>query len=183
MHQRRSESAPDAARANGFRLALARLYVQQSELDRAVDQLEEIVRVDPSHGEAIGELESLRKSDAQKQRVVDILRPLYESADDWRRLITLNEDRYALAENEADRVQVLRETAELWERRGGDVRRARRALEAAVRIDPDDAGVRAEYERLTEANGAWEHLAKTYEEVLSSNPDLASRRDILGVLA
>jgi tetratricopeptide (TPR) repeat protein len=183
LHQRRAESAPDAARANGFRLALARLYVQLGELDRAVDQLEEIVRVDPLHGEAIGELEQLRKSDSQKQRVVDILRPLYEAADDWRRLITLNEDRYALAENEADRVQVLRETAELWERRGGDVRRARRALEAAVRIDPDDAGVRAEYERLTEANGAWEHLAKTYEEVLTAKPELASRRDILGVLA
>ncbi|MGC4094944.1 MAG: tetratricopeptide repeat protein [Polyangiaceae bacterium] len=183
LHQRRAEAAPDAKRANGFRLALARLHVQQGELDRAVDQLEEIVRAEPTQSDAVAELEALRKSDGQRQRVVDILRPLYESADDWRRLITLNEDRYALADNDGDRVQVLRETAELWERRGNDVRRSRRALEAAVRIDPDDAGVRHEYERLTEANSAWEHLAKTYEEVLSQRPDLASRRDILSVLA
>jgi tetratricopeptide (TPR) repeat protein len=183
LYQRRAESASDAAHANGFRLALSRLFVQQGELERAVDQLDEVVRVDPSHAEAIAELEAMRKQESQRQRVVDILRPLYEAADDWRRLITLNVDRYALAETEPDRVAVLRETAELWERRGNDVRRARRALEAAVRLDPDDADVRGEYERLTEANAAWEHLAKTYEEVLVQRPDLVSRREILGVLA
>ena len=82
---------------------------------------------------------------------MEILRPLYQSADDWRHLIKLNEDRFTLAENNADKVTVLSETAHLWERRGGDLDRARRALAVAFKLDPDDAQVRAEYERLAGA--------------------------------
>lgn len=183
LHLRRAESASDAQASAGYRLLLARLHLQLGVLERAVDQLEEIVRVLPTHSEALAELEALRKKESQRRRVVNILRPIYEAADDWRHQITLNEDRYALAEHEAERVTVLRETAELWERRGGDLRRARRALEAAVRIDPDDAEVRLEYERLTEQSHAWDQLAKTYEEVLVERPDVISKRDILMVLA
>ncbi len=183
LYLRRADSAPTPEKSNEFRLALARLYQEQNELDRAVDQLEEILRVSPPQPEALAELEALRRSEPQRRRVVDILRPLYEAADDWRRLITLNEDRFALADTVADKVLVLRETAELWESRGDDLRRARRALEAAVRLDPDDSTSRSEYERLTEANGAWEQLARTYEDVLAESPELVSRRDILSVLA
>lgn len=183
LYLMRAENAVDASESAGFRLALARLFVQLERFDRAVDQLEEIVRIIPGHAEAISELEALRKTESQRRRVVDILRPLYEAADDWRHLIILNEDRYGLAETDGERVAVLRETAELWEKRGGDPRRARRALEAAVRTDPDDAEVRAHYERLCEEGSAWDQLAKTYEEVLAERPDLASRREILTVLA
>ncbi|MFO7177475.1 MAG: tetratricopeptide repeat protein [Pseudomonadota bacterium] len=183
LHLRRAEAAFEPAKAAEYRLALARLHVHTGELDRAVDQLEEIVRVLPDHAEAIGELEALRKNERLRERIVDILRPLYEAADDWRRQISLNEDRFALAPDAMGKVAVLRETADLWERRGGDLRRARRALEAAVRIDPDDVDVRREYERLTEETAAWDQLTQVYEEVLAENPDLPSKRDVLAVLA
>lgn len=180
---RRAENSADPETAAGFRLALARLEIQRGRPDRGVDQLEEIVSVLPHHAEALAELEAMRRTQSERRRVVEILRPIYEAADDWRRRIALNEDRFSLAETAAERVLVLRETAELWEERGADPRRARRAVEAAVRIDPDDADVRGDYERLTEQNAAWDQLARTYEEVLAERPDLTSRREILTVLA
>jgi len=183
LYLRRAEAASDAHVSADYRLSLARLHVRTGQLDRAVDQLEEIVRVLPAHAQAMAELESLRKSDELRERVVDILRPLYEAADDWRRQITLNEDRFTLANDAAGRVAVLRETSELWERRGNDEKRARRAMEAAVRIDPDDAEVRREYERLTEQTHSWDQFTEVYEEVLAENPELASRRDMLQILA
>ena len=129
---------PDSAAAH--RLALARLYKNElREPDRAIDQLEEIVRAVPGHHEAVSELEAMLGDDALKERVVEILRPLYEDTDDWRRLIRLNEDRYALAETPAEKVLVLRETARLWEERGRDPQRARRAMKVAVGLDPDDS--------------------------------------------
>ena len=131
----------------------------------------------------MAELESLKEDDAFRERVVEILRPIYESADDWRRLIKLNEDRFGLARDGTEKVIVLRETAALWESRGGDKDRARRALGLAVELDADDAEVRAEYERLVEATLAWDELAENYEAVLREHPDLASKRDLLSTLA
>ncbi|HEX7451534.1 MAG TPA: hypothetical protein VF294_04585, partial [Polyangiaceae bacterium] len=182
LYLRRAEAASTPAAGAVHRLALARLHIKLGQADRAVDQLEEIVSKLPSHAEAISELEALRKTEDQRQRVVDILRPIYESLDDWRRQITLNEDRFALADS-SEKVAVLRETAELWERRGNDLNRARRALEAAFRLDPEDPGARADYERLTEATNEWDKLADTYDKVLQEHPDLHSKRDILSVLA
>ena len=182
LHLRRAESAKTPAEGATHRLALARLHIKLAQLDRAVDQLEEITGQLPAHPEAIAELEALRKTEEQRQRVVDILRPIYESLDDWRRQITLNEDRFALADA-SEKVSVLRETAELWERRGGDLSRARRAYEAAFTLDPDNFDARADYERLTEATSEWDKLAATYDAVLADHPDLGSKRDLLGTLA
>ena len=152
LYLRRAESASSPEQAAQYRLALARLHQEQGQVERAIDQLQEIVTALPRQQDAITALEQLRKLPAHTERVVDILRPLYESLDDWRRQIQLNEDRYQLAQDTADKVRVLRETAELWEKRGDDFSRARRALEAAVKLDPDDAETRAEYERLCETH-------------------------------
>jgi golgin subfamily B member 1 len=183
LYQRRAESSSTAEQAAKYRLALSRLHQEQGQIDRAIDQLEEIVSASPKHHDAIAALDQLRKLPEHTERVVDILRPLYEAADDWRRQIQLNEDRYQLAGEVTDKVRVLRETAELWEKRGDDLGRARRALEAGVKLDPDDADTRAEYERLAERTGAWDALSDAYEAVLEERPDLRDKRDILGTLA
>jgi tetratricopeptide (TPR) repeat protein len=119
LYLRRAETADTPAQGIGYRLALARLHLELGQTDRAVDQLEEIVTQEAKNADAIAELESLRQNDSLKERVVAILRPMYETADDWRRLVQLNEDRYAHA-HEGEKVGVLRETANLWETRGND---------------------------------------------------------------
>lgn len=183
LYLRRAESAASAEQAAQYRLALARLHQEQGHVERAIDQLQEITSGLPRQQEAITALEQLRKLPEHTERIVDILRPLYEAADDWRRQIQLNEDRYQLAQDTADKVRVLRETAELWEKRGDDLNRARRALEAAVKLDPDDADTRAEYERLVERTSAWDALSDAYESVLEDHPDLRDKREILETLA
>ena len=94
----------------------------------------------PAHAPALEELEKLRKQGIARERIVGILLPLYEAADDWRRLIKINEDRFAMADRRREKVAVLRETAELWERRGEDRDRARRGLAVAFELDPEDGG-------------------------------------------
>lgn len=184
LYQRRAETASSDEAAARYRLALARLLKDQlGDPARALDQLDEIVRAVPHHTEAIAELEKLKDDDTHRERVVEILRPLYEGSDDWRRLIKLNEDRFGLARDAVEKVSVLRETATLWETRGNDRERARRALGLAVEIDPDDAELRTEYERLAEATLAWDELANAYESALREQPDLSSKRDVLATLA
>ncbi len=182
LYLTRAEQAESTARGVEFRLALSRLHLEQGQTERAVDQLEEVVRADGRNAEAIAELDKLREDEQQKERVVEILRPLYEAADDWRRLVQLNEDRFALAVDD-EKVMVLRETAELWETRGNDNKRARKAYGAALRLEPEDGGVRGHYERLAADTKAWDELAQTYEEILAEHADLASVREYLAVLA
>lgn len=183
LYLRRAETQGGST-GSGYRLELAKLYKSElSDTSRAIDQLQEIVLASPGHKDAVAELEALLEDPDHKERVVEILRPLYEEADDWRRQIKLNEDRYELAEDPIERVAVLRETARLWEERGSDAHRARRALAAALELDPEDGEVRGEYQRLTEATDAWDELANTYTTILDKKPDLLSAREVLGYLA
>jgi golgin subfamily B member 1 len=183
LYQNRAEGTVVPSEAAVYRLSLARLRAGElADPEGAIDQLEEIVRAVPTHTAALDELEKLRKQGVARERIVGILLPLYEAADDWRRLIKINEDRFAMAEDVSDKVAVLRETAELWERRGEDLDRARRGLAVAFELDPDDGAVRQDYERLVEATGAWDELCGVYQERLKS-PDLGVRRELLTTLA
>ncbi len=183
LYQRRAESSSPEQGAE-YRLALSDLLDKRlSQPERAVDQLEEIVRDLPQHREAIASLEAYRSRPELRERVVELLRPLYETADDWKRLIKLNEDRFAMATEPADKVAVLKETAELWESRGEDQNRARRVLAEALRIEPDEPSVREDYERLTELTSTYDELAASYETILEEKSDLLSKRDYLAKLA
>ena len=181
---RRAELADSPEQAAEHRVTLAKLFAgPMNDPDRAIDQLDEVVRSVPGHADAVRQLEAFLDNDTYKERVVEILRPLYEGADDWQRLINLNEERYALAEGASEKVLVLRETAELWETRGGDLHRAERALTVALSLDPDDGEVRGELERVVEATGEWDRLSAAYEDALEKHPDMISRREVLAKLA
>ncbi|HMA93172.1 MAG TPA: tetratricopeptide repeat protein [Polyangiaceae bacterium] len=182
--QRRSEQLLDPAESSVYRIQLVKLLLDEiKSSSRAIDQLEEIVRLVPDHREAIGLLEQLRMRPDCKERVGEILRPIYEAADDWQSIIRLNEDRFELATASSDKVAVLRETAELYEKRGKDPERARQAILFAIEADPEDIDVRVELERLTQVTGQWDELANTYEKMLEEQTVIAGRRDIIAVLA
>ncbi len=181
---KRAEVATDQAQAIAFRLALAKLCRHELEdAGRAIEQLEEIVRLEPSNADAIAELESLRRDPEQRQRAVEILAPLYEEADDWRHLIKVNEDRFELAADDVEKVNVLRQTANLWEERGGDARRALQALVAAIQLEPDNTDVRLEFERLAELTEAWDTLAGVYVGIVERHSGLMAAQDYWRKLA
>ena len=183
LYLRRAESEADDDKACLYRLSLARLQRDEmKDLSAAIDQLEEIVSRVPSHKAAIADLEQLMDSEDHKARVVETLLPLYEGADDWRKLIHLNAQRFDLAGDDLDRVSILRETSRLWEERGADSRRAFDALRAAFEIDPEDLEIRGELERLADGLGAWDDLADAYEGGLEGAEGMV-KRDLLAALA
>ncbi|MBI5533423.1 MAG: tetratricopeptide repeat protein [Deltaproteobacteria bacterium] len=184
LYLQRAENEEEVEKACEYRLALARLQRDEiKEIGAAIDQYEEIVRRLPSHKEAVADLEALMASDDDnKERIVEILLPIHEGADDWRKLIHLNAQRFDLAGDDVDRVNILRETSRLWEQRGNDKRRAFEALRAAFEINAEDADVRAELERLAEALAAWDELAEAYEAA-TADADGIVLRDLLGALA
>jgi tetratricopeptide (TPR) repeat protein len=183
LYERRAEQANGPPAAATFRLQLARLYRDElGNLPAAIDQYEQIVLDLPDHADAIADLEALIGRPDHKARIIEILRPLYERADDWRHLVALNEQRLELVQSRADKIPLLRENAELWESRGKDAGRALEALRAAFELDPDDEDTRQELERVAEKLEAWDVLAQAYEHGIE-NADPLVKRQLLSLLA
>lgn len=184
LYLRRAEGAPDAEQAAPYRLALADLFeIKLDDKGKALDQLEAIVAEVPWSQDAIKRLERFTNDEEHKARAIEVLRPLYERADDWKLLVKLNEERLGLATEPADRVEVLRETARLWETRGDDRREALKAIRAAFATDPEDGDTRAELERLAEAEGAHRELAQSFEAAIATDVSEHTKRELLGAVA
>ncbi len=186
LTRRRAEQSALPEDEARFRMDLAKLSLEKlGEAQAGIDELQAVVELAPGAGparEAVAELEHLLQVPEHKARIVDILRPIYERADDWRHLVSVNDERLALASDDGERIGVLRETARLWEERGGDRNRAFEAMRSAWTLDPEDGDARGHLDRLAEATRRWDDLASAYESAVAKT-DGAAKRELLAALA
>lgn len=181
--ERRADAADEPEKAAPYRLRLGKVLDERlSDASGAVDRYEQIVQALPGNRSAVEALEKMLDRAELKARVAEILRPIYEGADDWRRLIDLGEDRLGLAEDPGEKSGILRETARLWEDRGNDKVKAFEAIRRAWALDPEDGGLRAEADRLGEALSDWDGLVAAYETA-AEKVDEVSQPDLLRGLA
>ncbi len=184
LYQRRADLADDPEQGAPHRLALARLLAEKPEdRERAIDQLDIIVSDLPWHEEATSELEKLLGDEDGKPRVLEILRPLYERADNWQGLIRLNEEQLGLVDDPGEKVATLNETASLWEVNGEDPEQAFAVMCQAFELLPDDTMTRQALERLAETLAAWPRLADSYEAASEAVDEEYVKRELLERLA
>jgi tetratricopeptide (TPR) repeat protein len=187
LTRRRAEQSALPEDEARFRMDLAKLSLEKlGEAQAGIDELQAVVELAAPGSaparEAVAELEKLLQVVEHKARVVDILRPIYERADDWRHLVSVNDERLSLATDDGERIAVLRETARLWEERGKDLDRAFEAMRSAWILDPEDGDARENLDRLAEATKRWDDLAGAYE-VAVAKTDGVARRELLAALA
>lgn len=185
--RRRAEQSALPEDEARYRYELASLL--QTRLDDvggAIDEYQNVVETAPLDSaplkQAVQALELLLQRSEHKARVVDILRPIYERADDWRHIVGVNVERLALATDDGEKVAIYRETAKLWEERGKDLSRAFEAIVKAFALDPDDGETRGELDRLGELTKSWDALAAAYEHGIERADDL-NKRELLVALA
>ena len=185
LYERRAELAGEPFGAVPHRLALARLLKADEETrDRALEQLDIIVSDLPDNEEAIAELEDMLDDPERKQRVIDVLRPIYESSSNWEGLVRLDEERLSLVVDVPDeQVDVLMNTAELWETQGDNRRQAFVVVRKAFRLVPEREETRAQLERLAGELDAWDELADSYDGALAKLDDDYAKRQLLAALA
>jgi tetratricopeptide (TPR) repeat protein len=185
--RRRAEQAALPEDEARFRCDLGQLLQKLEDPSGAIDEYQAVVElIPPGSGNeaaktAVHALEVLLGDEEHKARVVDILRPIYERADDWRHMVAVNGERLALATDPSEKVLIFRETAELWEKRGNDLRRAFDATREAFVLDPDDGGIREDLDRLAERTKRYDDLADAYEQGVERASDLG-QRELLSAL-
>ena len=188
LTRRRAEQTALPEDEARFRMDLAKLHLERlGEVQAGIDELQAVVELAPPGvagpgREAVTELEKLLHLTGHKARVVDLLRPIYERADDWRHLVSINEERLGLATDDGERITILRDNARLWEERGGDRNRAFEAIRSAWTLDPEDGDAREQLDRLAGATKRWDDLARAYEAAVARTDGVA-KRELLAALA
>lgn len=153
------------------------LQHEMDEVELAIERYERVLAENPGYADARAALEALVRTDMGRERAAQVLEPLYKHAGEWQPLIDVLELRIAAESDPMTRADLLRQVARLQEDGRSDQRAAFEALSRAFAVEPADAGVTGQLERLAQSLGAWSGLAALYEKCLSDiyDDELARR--------
>jgi tetratricopeptide (TPR) repeat protein len=141
----------------------------------ALENYREILFLDPDHDGARLALERLLAHARLRGEAAAILETIYESREDWEKLIGALEILAVTDAERGRRVVLLRKIAAVAARQLGAVERALDAQARAVKEDPTLADSRFELEELAERASAWDQLIAIYNDIAAglSDPELA----------
>ena len=131
--------------------------------------------------------EKVLETDADNLRAAEALSPIYEQANDARKLVNVYEVRLRHMEDPLAKIQLLRETGLLYEERLRDPNTAFERFLAAFAVDPNQEVVREDVERLAPSvESGWERVIAGYEQAIDATLDeddkIALRMSLGGVL-
>ncbi|WP_053234138.1 tetratricopeptide repeat protein [Sandaracinus amylolyticus] len=180
----RIDLTTDAKQAADLKHRLAVLSAEKlGDKTAAIDLLEDVTRDDPRHLPAVTELERLVTDPEHQLRIIQILEPIYQATDQWKKRIAVHEAQVALSDDALDRVRLLQEIARLHEERGRDRSLAFHAMARAMALDPGNEEVRAEVDRLGATLEIWNELVIAYEQAIAASTDPATTSSLLGTVA
>ncbi|HEY5958915.1 MAG TPA: tetratricopeptide repeat protein, partial [Polyangiaceae bacterium] len=159
-----------------FRLAGV-LLAQPGGDSEALANYREILYIDPEHEGTRQALEGLLTHASVRAEAAGILEAIYESREEWDKLISTLEILASTTDESARRVELLRKMAMTAATRLGQLPRAVDALSKALLEDPSLADTRIELEGYVEQSGDLDQLAKVYSEIASSLTDATLARD------
>lgn len=144
--------------------------------DLAIETYREILEVDPDNAAAIGALERLSEDPTFRPAIADILEPIYERQDDWQKLIQVYEIQREFSPDEARKVELLHQIAELHQSRGADAVSAFQSYARAFQVDPSHEETLTHLHRIAGALDLWADLAAVYEQQVPEilDPDVAT---------
>jgi golgin subfamily B member 1 len=146
-----SESTP-------IRMALAQVHLDAADNHAAIDQYEKILRQTADWEPAVVPLERLVVQDNARERVIELLEPIYRRENWWQKLVVILDAKRAYLFDDEQKVNTLHEIAELHHQRGGDRSLARAALLAAWQVDVSSPESLDKLLAATRAENAWSEV-------------------------
>ncbi len=157
-----------------FMLRLAQLReTKMSQVDQAVETYRQILDREPSNAPALAALERLGQEPALELAIAEILEPLYKGFGDWQKLVGVYEVFVRRADDEARKVDLLHQIAQLYEDQGNQPSLAFDSLARALVVDPANEQTTAGLQRLAELTGRFKDLAAVLDERASKVEDAA----------
>jgi tetratricopeptide (TPR) repeat protein len=152
--------------------------IQRVHLDKAREAATayaQALGVDASNDVARMGLRALLEDENCVRDAASALATAYRSTGDWEQLLEILEPRLASRGDAAERVRVLREAAQLYERRSKDTNAALAAMARALPSDPADLTLEHELVRLGEATEDWGLVAKAFSAAATAAEAIPAR--------
>jgi tetratricopeptide (TPR) repeat protein len=159
-----------------FRLAGVLLGQAEGEAD-ALANYREILYINPEHEGTRNALEGLLSRPSVRAEAAGILEAIYESREEWDKLISTLEILAGATDDVVRRVELLRKMALTAATRLSQLPRAIVAQSRALREDPSQADTRLELEGYVEQSGDVESLAQVYADIAQAASDASLARD------
>jgi golgin subfamily B member 1 len=160
----------DAQIALMLRLASLR-ESEMSQVDQAIEGYRTVLERDVSNGQALGALERLGQQPAYELVIADLLEPLYRQIGDYQKLIAAHEVQVRRADDNARRVELLHQIAQLHEDAASDHGSAFLTLARALKADPANDTTQTQIDRVARATGRFADLATVYQELGAEQED------------
>ena len=140
-------------------------------LPQAIEAYRAILDIDPDHGQTRGALELIFTEGEHQAEIAAILEPLYQASRNWEALIKLADVKLNATADVAERLEIIRSTAEICENQLGDAGQAFYWWLRAYMDDPTSEGVNEQLDRLAEITTEWNYIVDVGDQVLE-NPEL-----------
>jgi tetratricopeptide (TPR) repeat protein len=171
LFEARLARSEDPGEAAELRLRLAEVFeVQLGDLPAAIDQYEQVIQAQQRWEAAVSSLERLVVHEAHRERVAELLEPVYRGQDWWQKLVVILDARLDYMRDPFEQVRTLHEIAQIHEERGGALDLALQALARAWRIDVADDDSLGKLLVLAGKLEAWDEVVVTLEEGAAAAP-------------
>jgi tetratricopeptide (TPR) repeat protein len=172
LYQRMLEQPGETSTAS-LRVKIARVAREKlQDSSRAFDELQDALANDPTHPEAIAELEVVLASEEKAQgedraRAAEMLEPVYLKQGSWTKVQRTLEARLEVSNDPTERIELLKRLAQLQEEQLENFGAAMDATARLLHEDIGDRAVWAELERLSRASSSDRKLGEIYAAELS----------------
>ncbi len=153
------ETQTEPAEKMGFLFKLAQVCEACLEdTDGAFDAYMEVLYLDEQSEDAIAELQRLYVAGVHRLDIAERLEPIYTGRGAWEELHGLLELKLEVLEDPLDRLQIMRQLAELNLERLGSKPEAIAWFGHAFRLDPEDEGLLVQLRTLAEETDRWDEV-------------------------
>ena len=146
-------------------------YQELGRVEPAIEIFKEIIEINPDYAQANNALELLFDEGVEREKIFEILSPLYESTGEWEKLcskmVTLVEE----TKEKAKKLERMLKVAEIYETKLLDGPSAFGWYANAYMVDPDDEKAYTEMERLADMLGEWQRFSEVLTEVLQKTEE------------
>jgi golgin subfamily B member 1 len=182
LESRLVRSDSPAAMAD-VRLALAQVQLDRHDSNAAIDQYEQVLTDQVGWERAVAKLEQLVVEAPVRERVIELLEPVYRRETWWQRLVVILAAKLEYVFDDEQKVATLFEIADLHYRRGGDHALARAALLDAWRVDVGNAVALRRLFDGARVDNAWPEIVSALVAGIPGGSDAIVRADLWQQLA